>query len=83
MIAIDDQHVTIATRIWPTLDGSIRRDRIRTRIAFIAVSREVDNDKRLRSRNDDVGNAVRRAIVDGAKVGVQSRVQADARNQIR
>ena len=83
MIAIDDQHVTIATRIWPTLDGSIRRDRIRTRIAFIAVSREVDRDERLRSGNDDVRNAVRRAIVDGAEVCMQSRVQADARNQIR
>src|SRR5438552_15461340 len=78
MIAIDDQHVTIPARIWPTLDGSIRRDRIRTRIAFIAVSREADRDERLPCRNDDVWNAVRRAIVDGAKVWMQSRAQADA-----
>src|SRR4030095_2310485 len=57
--------------VWPALNWSIRGYRVRTRIAFVSVSREVDRHERLAARNNNVRNTVWRAVVDAAEVGMQ------------
>src|SRR5581483_3470587 len=51
--------MTIAVSVRAAFDWSVAWDWIRTRIAFGAVRREVDRNAWLRSRHDDIGNAVR------------------------
>ncbi len=74
---VENQHVAVAAAgIGIALDGSIRRDRHRSGIALIAVGREVDVHRRLRTTHHDIGNSNVRAVV---QTGTEVRMQPDRR----
>src|SRR5581483_1462535 len=83
VVSIDDDHMTIAVSVRAAFDWSVAWDWIRTRIAFGAVRREVDRNAWLRSRHDDIGNAVRHTAIDGSKIRMQHRIDTDAGDQSR
>src|SRR5262245_23569126 len=64
----------------PPLYRRVRRDRVWAGIALIPKLGE-DDRHRLLAEDDDVGDAVRRVVVDGAEVGVEARRQADTGDQ--
>src|SRR6185369_1090824 len=71
-VAIDDEHVTIASAVWSTFDRCVGGNGIRTRIALRSKGGEVDRRRRLVSRDDDVGDAVGRAVPDSAEVRMKA-----------
>jgi hypothetical protein len=80
-VPVDDERVSIAVRIGATLDRDVVRDRIRPRVALVAVE-EVDERRRLRLVHDRVGDPDRAAVPEaGAEVGVQSQVGSDRANE--
>ena len=71
VVGVEDQHVAVAGRVGPALDGRVGRDGIGAGVALVGVV-EGDGDLGLRGAHDDVGDAVRSAVPDGAEVGVQA-----------
>ncbi len=72
IVVIEHQHVAIAaSRIRIAFDLSVGRYRHRPRIAFVAVSGEVDVDRRLRSAHHGVRDSDNRTLVQSrSKIGV-------------
>src|SRR5579871_6001972 len=76
-VTVQNQHMPVALPVRPTLDGGIRRNRIRSRIALIRVV-EPYRHTRLVAPYNDVGNAAWSAIPDRAEIGMQRPVKPDA-----
>ena len=75
MVAIDGEHVAVAA----PLDRRAGWDRIRARVAFVAVVDEGDRDARLGARHGDVRNAVR---ATPAEVGVEVLVRTAGEDRV-
>ena len=70
VVSVDREHVRVAA----VLDRCGERDRVRPRVALVAVGVEVDGDEWLRARHGDVRDPVRAAATE---VGVQLLVAAE------
>jgi hypothetical protein len=80
VIAIEDQHVSVAVRLGAALDRGVGGNGIRAGVAFVLVLK-LDRDLRLLARHDDVRNAPGLAVERRAEVGVKLFRFADARDQ--
>jgi hypothetical protein len=68
--------------VWSTFNRRIRRNRIWTRIALRSERSEVDRNWSLISCDDDIRNAIGRAVPNSAKVGMKIGVEANPGDQV-
>jgi hypothetical protein len=70
--------VTITIGLRTPFNGSISRNRVRTRIAFITIVGEVNGNFRLRAGDNDVGDTIRSTVIDGTEVRMKRSAKANA-----
>ena len=80
VVAVHDQHVSIAAGVTATLDGYVRWNGVRPRVTLIGILKRHWH-ARLIAVDDDIWDADRRALPDGAEIRVQPAVEADARDK--
>src|SRR5688500_4657685 len=81
VVTIDDDDVSVSRGIWTSLDGSVRWDGIRARIAFVVIV-ERHRHPSLIAGNHHIRDTERSAVPVGAKVGMETGVCPDGGNDV-
>src|SRR5690349_24915059 len=74
--------MTITGRVWTTFDRRCWRHRIRAWIALRSERSEVDRNGCLIAGDDDVRNAVGRAVPDSAEVRMKTRRESHTGDEV-